>query len=880
MDTLRFGLGLVAELVPLFFIIISTIVYLAVEALTPARIQALLAGRSGWVGVLLAAMLGAVTPFCSCSTVPLVNGMRRAGIPLMITITFLIASPLINPLAVGLLWTAVGAQYAALYTIAALLLAMGGAVTVARWYAEPAASLLQRRSTLTVVPSAENSGGVCGFGRAVRLRLSVAGGIMRTRALLLIALGVFAAAPSLPAQQVASAPTIASRPVLDGVMQPNEWAGAALYSNLIQTEPAEGAPLSERTEVWLARDAAHLYVAFVAYDDDMRKIRADLTPRDRAAATSDLVGVLLDPLHTGTRGYFFLFNPLGVQTDGVWTRSPDISWDGVLESRGRVEADRYVVEAAIPLATVLSVGQAADAWDINFFRQIPRKGEEGWWSPVPRDGTQNTMLHAGRLTGMADVHAGARLEVIPTALVQTRQNPARISSLEQTWGATTRLAIAPTVRAEATYRPDFSIVEADDAQISYNERYALYYPEKRPFFLEAKDRFETPAASMVSDPLLLVHTRTIARPRLGARLLAEPDGAFAGAVFAADETPDGRADGTSGIVRAQLVRAGGTQAGVLVTRRDRPDHTNTVAAVDGLLRLPANVVVTVQAARSMTTSDSALAGLAAYVDVARDARGSFQQIVFRKVARGFESDLGFIPRADLQQVVSHAGVYIRPRHSALLAITPMIQYVISFDDAGRRRDVEYLPHVSFKFTRQTSLWFGGRFGEEIYRAQAHPQARMEAQLSTLPAPWLNLSADAKLGSRIRYDDREAVADATFTGRFRELRASADLRVGKSTTVSASGLWRSLGGNDQLPARELWLARVRAAYQFNTTTYARLIAQYDPDRSRADASVLIGHEVSYGTQFHAGLDTGDADPSDVSSGAHYHVFARISYLFRR
>jgi uncharacterized protein len=139
MDALRFAATLAAELVPLF-LLVSTLVYLVVERVTPDRIRSVLGGRSRWIGVPLSAVIGALTPFCSCSTVPMVNGMRSAGIPVASLIAFLIASPLINPVAVALLGTAVGLQYAVLYTVAGIGFAMGAGVVVERWYAGPVAA--------------------------------------------------------------------------------------------------------------------------------------------------------------------------------------------------------------------------------------------------------------------------------------------------------------------------------------------------------------------------------------------------------------------------------------------------------------------------------------------------------------------------------------------------------------------------------------------------------------------------------------------------------------------------------------------------------------------------------------------------------------------
>lgn len=129
METFRFGLVLLLELVPLF-LLISTLVYLTVEALTPARIQQLLGGRSARSGVPLATALGALTPFCSCSTVPMANGMLRGGVPTSSLVAFLIASPLVSPVAVGVLWSSMGARYALLYCLMAMTLAGVGAIVI------------------------------------------------------------------------------------------------------------------------------------------------------------------------------------------------------------------------------------------------------------------------------------------------------------------------------------------------------------------------------------------------------------------------------------------------------------------------------------------------------------------------------------------------------------------------------------------------------------------------------------------------------------------------------------------------------------------------------------------------------------------------------
>lgn len=163
MEALTFGLKLLAELVPLF-LLISTVVYLVVDRWTPDRMRALLGGRSLWAGVPLAAGLGALTPFCSCSTVPVVNGMRTAGIPVAVLVTFLIASPLISPVAVALLGAAFGLQYALLYTASGLVVAAGAGLAVSRWHGAELVPLAV--ATVSASGASSCSGGRCSAASA------------------------------------------------------------------------------------------------------------------------------------------------------------------------------------------------------------------------------------------------------------------------------------------------------------------------------------------------------------------------------------------------------------------------------------------------------------------------------------------------------------------------------------------------------------------------------------------------------------------------------------------------------------------------------------------------------------------------------------------
>lgn len=684
--------------------------------------------------------------------------------------------------------------------------------------------------------------------------------------------------PDVPPTVPLTAPLLPHAPVIDGAVQPGEWDDASVVSGFVQREPHEGQAMSEQTVVKVARHGGRLFLLFLAYDREIAKVRAELSPRDRFERSADVVTVLLDPVQSKSRGYVFVFNPLGVQYDGIWSRQIDFGWDGVVESKGRVETDRYVVEVAIPFATVLTGGATGDTWNVNFSRRIPRRNEEGWWAPIPRAESWRTLAYTGELVGMRDAARRTRVELIPTATANGARARGTTEPIAATWGATVRAPLSDAVRLEATYQPDFTFVETDAPQIGFNERFALFYPEKRPFFLEAGDRFAPRAASFISDPLNLVHTRSIIQPRAGARILAAPEGAFLGGMVLTGED-----DGTASVLRTAVDRADGTIAGLTATHRDHDGRQNTVVAGDAQAHLPADLVVTLQGARSRTREEGTASreGTAVYLDLARETNRGIQQVVYKRLSADFETDLGYVPRTDMQSLIGHAGYYWRPTAGPLQSVFPMTQNAVLFDAAGRRQEVEHLPHVEVLLTRNTMIWTAYRFGEEWYHGRDYRQARYELRISSTPRPWLDISLGGKTGRRIRYDVDSAGPDETFLASLREGHAEASIRPDRATTLSLTGVWRALGGNGTVAPRSAWVARLRAIRFLSRSDFIKLVAQYDPDAQGHSASLLLGRELNYGTQFHLGFDysSARAEPN-TPRVARMSFFTRVSYLLQR
>ena len=689
-----------------------------------------------------------------------------------------------------------------------------------------------------------------------------------------------AAAASAP-PRVAHVPRTPRPPTVDGHMAPEEWAGAVRLDGFVQREPDEGAPASEATEVWVARDDARLYVAFRAWDRTMAQVRAVHTPRDQIAAAADLVGIWIDPLRTGTRAFAFQFNPLGVQYDGIWSRQWDPSWDGVVESAGALAADHFTVEIALPLATLVA-GSSPDTWAVNFSRTIGRRSEDNWWAPLSRARRTAMLSEFGALAGMQSARAGARIEAIPTFVSAAAAGGGQSAAWSHDAGLTARAGLGSSTRVDATINPDFSFVEADTAQIAANERWALFYPEKRPFFLDGADQLTTPPANFVSDPLRLVHTRTIVRPRAGVRLTAAPAGTFVGAIWTTQDRFDGAADGSSAVLRVLRQHRTSSQAGFTLTHRDRPGGLrNTVAAADAQLRLGGQVTTTAQiaASRTMDPDGEARGAVAGYFDIARNTGESFLELALRAIPADFQTDIGFVPRRDLLQSVAHAGRYWRRTGGPTQWVNPMLQVVSSWDAAGRFSDLEWLPHIETQFTRDTNVWIGQRIRAERFRDRTHHMSRFEGRMRSRPHPRLDIGTGVKAGTRLRYDTDLAATDRSTVVTFVEWQGSTEFRVGRSGSVSATLIRQFLGDAPEMPAQRLWLVRTRAAWHFDNATYVRLLVQHDPDRRRWAESLVLGYERDYGTQFHVGVERGwDFADGPGAGSDRLRVFARASYRF--
>jgi hypothetical protein len=312
----------------------------------------------------------------------------------------------------------------------------------------------------------------------------------------------------------------ASGPIaIDGQLNDAGWLGAGRATNFSEVNPGDLTKPPVETEVMITYDDENLYLGFIAHDDPSN-IRATLHDRDEMW-NEDMVGIILDTYGNAQWAYEIFTNAKGIQGDLLWTtEDEDTRFDLVFTSQATITTDGYQVEMAVPFSSLRFPDQAVQNWKATFWRIHPRSSRSEYtWAAISRDDPCNFCQY-GSLRGIENVKPGGSLELFPAVVTSQSGRLANFddprSPFEQS-GVTVdaslgaRYAFTPSLTGELTVNPDFSQIESDAAQIDVNTTFALSFPERRPFFQEGSDLFNTWIDA--------VYTRSINEPLAGAKLI-------------------------------------------------------------------------------------------------------------------------------------------------------------------------------------------------------------------------------------------------------------------------------------------------------------------------------------------------------------------------
>src|SRR5467141_3129911 len=334
---------------------------------------------------------------------------------------------------------------------------------------------------------------------------------------------------------------------IDGVLDEDVWKQAALLTGCSQYRPVDSRPAEDSTEVFAFYAPDAIYFGIRAYEAHGNVVRATLADRDNIDA-DDNIQILLDTFNDRRRALLFAVNPLGAQEDGVRSEGlagaaggsnagfrfdgvVDLNPDYVYESQGHVTSWGYEVEVRIPFKSLRYQSGATQDWGIQFIRTTQHTGYEDTWTPVVR-ASASFLIQSGTLKALTGLRRGLVMDVSPEFTSRLEGAPAspsgyRYGNIDPEIGANVRWGITQNLSAAGTVNPDFSQVEADVGQVTVNQRFALFFPEKRPFFLEGLEQFDTPNA--------LIYTRRITSPVAGAKLTGKLGGTAVAYIGAVDD---------------------------------------------------------------------------------------------------------------------------------------------------------------------------------------------------------------------------------------------------------------------------------------------------------------------------------------------------------
>ena len=730
---------------------------------------------------------------------------------------------------------------------------------------------------------------------------------------------LFAAAPPLILEPTATTITI------DGVMSEGEWARATKYETWYETNPGDNVEPAVKTVGWVTYDSRFLYFAIESTDPNPNAISSPYADHDQISGnTDDYVGVLLDTRNDGKSGYLFLLTARGVQYDAVTDdsgsgedNSPDFFWD----TAAKIHSTGWTAEARIPFSSLRYDGSAPEQWGLMLYRNYPRdRRYQMFTNKLPRD-VNCFVCSWGKVTGLRDLPTGDHIVVAPYVTANQIGEPRNglgsefvnhqvgaDGGLDLKWNPTADMTI------DGTINPDFSQIESDVAVISTNERFAIFIPEKRPFFLEGIELFST--------PIQAVYTRTITSPRWGARTTGK-SGAYAYTMLVTQDRGGGdvilpsafgsgfaQQDFSSIAAIGRVRRDFGQRSFVsflTTTRESEGGAHNRVFGPDFQWRIGDNNTITGQLLYSSTETPERLdlasewngqklSGHAARLWYQYSTAKNDFYIQGDDYSDEFRADNGFVPQVGWRGSYAEGGHTWRPKgFFSRIRVFGMGEYQETQEDGS----------LLYRLA-SAGIGMDGKFRSFTRIRLAHDSVANEGQVFSRDRVYYQLQfAVSKVISFVSFDGwvgEEVDFAQNRLGRGANMNTSIQLRPGQHMQVSLlSGIrWLNIAGDRLFTSQ---IERVKATYTFNSRMFVRTILQNqrthrdrllsgdDPNDPDDDVSryggalsgqLLFAYKLNWQTVFYVGY--GDLREVTGSEGefepSNRQFFAKVSYAFQR
>jgi hypothetical protein len=694
---------------------------------------------------------------------------------------------------------------------------------------------------------------------------------------------------------------------IDGVLDEPAWERALVMGVNNEVRPGYNIPAPVKTDMLLAYSKSHFYVAFRAYDPDPSQIYAHLCDHDRMW-DDEWVVIGIDTYNDQRGGYEFACNPLGIQGDTASGIHGDgNTWDGIWDSAGRIFDWGYSVEMAIPFSTLRF--QRVDGyqiWGVDAVRSYPRDVRHHI-SLYPRDRDDNCYYcQMDKLIGFDGATPGKNIEIDPTVSAVASQFREDFPAgdfgepdPDYELGATARWGVTPNLTVSGAVTPDFSQVEADAFQLDVNRQYALWYEEKRPFFLESSGAFGG------------FYSRSVASPIWAGKITGKAGENGFGALVARDEMTNlilsgsQRSSGvsldmesTAAVLRYQRDIGDMSRIGLYYNAREGEDYHNRVAGLESEIWLTDNDQVALEAEASYTRypgevvseydgqPDGEFDDRSYQVRAGHFTSGLDVYANYTDVGEGFRTDLAFVPRVGYRHLEAGAGHTWQRESGSWWTM-------LNLGGCYNHQELQ----DGTKFTRGTNFWFNyqgpkqsfgdvtGWFGKTVYDAEEFDTWEVNLDFGFWPSGSLFTYVDASYGESVDYDN------ARLGHRF-AAGPRVELKLGRGLSTELGHTYERFTEYGQ----ELYTANViylKSVYQFTRRAFVRGIVQYsdedrntalyvepvNAERNRLSSQVLLSYKVNPQTVFFLGYsDTHRGEEGIDLTQSVRTLFAKIGYAW--
>ncbi|UCG85594.1 MAG: carbohydrate binding family 9 domain-containing protein [Gemmatimonadota bacterium] len=686
-------------------------------------------------------------------------------------------------------------------------------------------------------------------------------------------------------------------PVIDGRLDDPVWSTAPFWSGFKTFHPDYGQELVGETQTFLAYDVANLYFAFRSSDPEPDKIKASVTSRDNIRR-DDWVAINLDSFNDQQTLYAFYVNPFGIQGDSRYSAGhEDHTFDLVWYSSGQIDEHGYTVEIQIPLQSIRYTTADTVTMGVILERHVARDGEFATSPPLdPAQG--DSWLTQMRPIQYYELDRQTLLEVLPAITYSHRRadNRGRLVTEERhtDLSVTTKYGITSDLIFDGTYNPDFSQVEADAGQVDINLRYSLYYPEKRPFFLEAREAFTVAStAASERDPVQsVVYTRTIVDPIVGARLSGKLGSRNTlASIYALDEIPPLEPVSETQYAHFPIIRYKrsldeDSYLGGIYAARELSNEFNRVGGLDGQIRTNESTMLgfhgLLSRSRTGVASDD-VAGHSVGIDYLHTSRDLDYHLVLNDISREFRVDMGYVWRTGLSQMSGllrpkfyFAGNFVRRIDAELFTAQTRDKFSDTWETFNHISLQNYLwGRINFrvKYSYSTEIFLGEKFTTGGFHAYGGGQ-----WTNRLFVGVLFRNTGAIFYSTDPYQGRSNILSANFT-----YQASDKLRGEASLTYS--DFYRE---SDSQKVYDYLIVRGKLTYQLSKYLLFRGILEYNDFRQEILTDLLASFTYIPGTVAHIGYGSlhektewqdGAYVASDHFRQMKQRFFFKASYLWR-